>query len=96
MYEAIVNSSVDFVSIHFKDVKMGLKFQLNSMFETIHNEVEADIWDGQYDINKRNVNSLFTQNYFSINKKEQEQVAHITEELVRKNINSFRNELDQS
>ena len=25
------------------------------MFETIHNEVEAAIWDGQYDIEKRNV-----------------------------------------
>lgn len=55
MYQAIVNTNVDFIGVHFKDCKAGLKFELNSMFETIHNEVEAAIWDGQYDIEKRNV-----------------------------------------
>ena len=36
------------------------------------------------------------QNYFSFNRREQEMVAHITEELVRRNIKNFKEQLDQS
>jgi hypothetical protein len=55
VYQAIVNTNFDFVSVHFKDFNSGIKNELHAMFEEIHNEVEAGIWDGQYDVDKRNV-----------------------------------------
>jgi hypothetical protein len=39
------------------------------MFEEIHNEVEAGIWDGQYDVNKRNVKISIVRIIFSIKTK---------------------------
>lgn len=36
-------------------MKQGLKMEIHNLFENIHNSVEAGIWDGQYEINKRNV-----------------------------------------
>ena len=57
VYQAIVNTNLDFVAIHFKDFRFGLKHELNNLFEEIHSEVEAGIWDGRYDVGKRNVES---------------------------------------
>jgi hypothetical protein len=51
VYQAIVQTSVDFVGIHLREFKQGMKSEMSSMFETIHNAVEAGIWDGRYEIN---------------------------------------------
>jgi hypothetical protein len=37
-------------------MKQGMKVEMHNLFENIHNSVEAGIWDGQYEINNRNVN----------------------------------------
>lgn len=56
VYQAIVQTSADFVGIHMRDFKVGMKLEMQSMFEGIHNSVEAGIWDGRYEINEsRNV-----------------------------------------
>jgi hypothetical protein len=51
VYQAIVQTSADFVSIHMRDFKAGMKCEMQAMFENIHNTVEAGIWDGRYEIN---------------------------------------------
>lgn len=56
IYQAIVQTSADFVGIHMRDFNTGMKLEMQSMFEAIHNTVEAGIWDGRYEINEsRNV-----------------------------------------
>lgn len=36
VYEAIVHTTLDFVGIHFKDFNLGVKSELQNMFESIH------------------------------------------------------------
>jgi len=52
VYHAIAHTSNDFVAIHLRDFSYGLKHELQNMFETIHNGVEAGIWDGRYEIDE--------------------------------------------
>lgn len=50
-----MHSSFDFVGIHMRDFKFGLKHELHTLFDSIHESVEAGIWDGRYEIGNRNV-----------------------------------------
>lgn len=65
VYNAIANTSVEFVGLHLQEFPIGLKHEMQGLFENIHNSVEAGIWDGRYEIaESKNVQSNICRNTF--------------------------------